>query len=261
MEVIGKKVRLPSPAASRIVEADDRFVVELERFQGPLDLLLHLIRSQDIDIFDIPIGDITEQFIKAIEGVEDSVSLERAGEFLEMAATLVRIKAQMLLPRRDDLLEDQDPRSELVRRLLEYEFFREMAHALSAAEAERALHRPKGYVEPRPSPDMGELPLQLSLEEFVAAAISLPAPPERKPHRAPVRPVTVDEKIDLWFRVLKEKTRVPFEWFMRRWKTRIHAVMSFLAALELAKRGKVRLNQERHFGTLWVNRGESDEDS
>ena len=261
MEVIGKKVRLPSRTASRIVEADDRFVVELERFQGPLDLLLHLIRSQDIDIFDIPIGDITEQFIKAIREVEKRVSLERAGEFLEMAATLVRIKAQLLLPRRDDLLDDQDPRSELVRRLLEYEFFREMAHALAAAEAERALHRPKGYVEPRPSPDMGELPLQLTLEELVEAAVSLPPPLERKPHRAPVRPVTVDEKIDLWFKVLKEKTRVPFEWFMRRWKTRIHAVMSFLAALELAKRGRVRLNQERHFGTLWIDRGESDEDS
>jgi segregation and condensation protein A len=254
-------MRLPAPTSSRIAGDDDRFVVELERFQGPLDLLLHLIRSQDIDIFDIPIAEITEQFVKAIEGIDEHVSLERAGEFIEMAATLVRIKAQMLLPRRDDLLDDQDPRSELVRRLLEYEFFREMAYTLAGAEADRALHRPKGYIEPRLQPDMGELPLQLTLEDFVKAAVSLPAPPERKPHRAPVRPVTVDEKIDLWFRVLKEKTRVPFEWFMRRWRTRIHAVMSFLAALELAKRGRVRLRQDRHFGTLWIYRGEADKDS
>ncbi|NIR45564.1 MAG: segregation/condensation protein A [Gemmatimonadetes bacterium] len=254
-------MRLPAPSRSRAVEADDRFIVELERFQGPLDLLLHLIRSQDIDIFDIPIAEITEQFVRLIEGVEERLSLEEAGEFLEMAATLVRIKAQMLLPRRDDLLEDEDPRSELVRRLLEYEFFREMAYTLADAEADRARHRNKGYIEPRRPPDVSELPLELSLDDFLAVAVSLPAPPVRTPHRAPVRPVTVDEKVDLWLRALKEKARVPFEWFMRRWRTRIHAVMSFLAALELAKRGSIRLRQERHFGTLWVYRGEGDEDS
>jgi hypothetical protein len=119
-------MRLPTPTSAQVVRSDDRFVVDLERFQGPLDLLLHLIRSQDIDIFDIPIADITAQFVAAIEGVEGRLSLERAGEFLEMAATLVRIKAQMLLPRHEDLLEDEDPRSELVRRLLEYELFREI---------------------------------------------------------------------------------------------------------------------------------------
>jgi hypothetical protein len=77
------------------------FVVELERFQGPLDLLLHLIREQDIDIFDIPIAQITAQFLAVMAGVE-RLGLDRAGEFLEMAALLVRIKVQMLLPRRTD---------------------------------------------------------------------------------------------------------------------------------------------------------------
>ena len=254
-------MRLPSPTGARVVEVDDRFVVELERFQGPLDLLLHLIRSQDIDIFDIPIADITAQFIAAIRDIDEHRSLERAGEFLEMAATLVRIKAQMLLPRRGDLPEDLDPRSELVRRLLEYEFFREMAYVLANAEADRAAHRAKGYIEPRPPLDPEELPLQLTLEQFLEAAVSLPPPMKKQPHRAPVRPVTVDEKVKLWLRVLKEKSRVPFEWFMRRWKTRAHAVMSLLAALELAKRGQIRLRQERHFGTLWIYRGEDDEDS
>jgi segregation and condensation protein A len=254
-------MRLPTPTSAQVVRSDDQFVVDLERFQGPLDLLLHLIRSQDIDIFDIPIADITAQFVAAIEGVEDRLSLERAGEFLEMAATLVRIKAQMLLPRHEDLLEDEDPRSELVRRLLEYELFREIAVALSSAEAERALHRGKGYVEPRLPPDVAELPLELTLEQLLEIAVSLPAPPEKRPHRAPVRPVTVDEKIELWVESLKRKARVPFDWFVQRWKTRMHAVMSFLACLELAKRGRARLRQERPFGTLWVYRGEDDKDS
>src|SRR3712207_8460852 len=106
--------------------ARDPYEVDLERFQGPLDLLLHLIRNQDIDIFDIPISRITEQFLAAIRNVE-RLELERAGEFLEMAATLVRIKAQMLFPRRGDEEEGDDPRADLVRRLLEYEHFREAA--------------------------------------------------------------------------------------------------------------------------------------
>ncbi|MBT4188543.1 MAG: segregation/condensation protein A, partial [Gemmatimonadales bacterium] len=79
-------------------ERGDFFLVEFDRFQGPLDLLLHLIRSQDIDIFDIPISTITKQFLRAIKDLEVS-DLDGAGEFLEMAATLIRIKAQMLLPR------------------------------------------------------------------------------------------------------------------------------------------------------------------
>lgn len=253
-------MKLPSPTAARLAEPADRFVVELERFQGPLDLLLHLIRAQDIDIFDVPIAQITEQFIAAIQDVE-RLSLERAGEFLEMAATLIRIKARMLLPRRDDLLEDQDPRSELVRRLLEYELFREVAYALADAQADRALHRGKGYVEPRIPRDLLELPLQLTLEQFVKVALSLPAPPVVYPHKAPVRPVTVDEKVALWFEALKQQARLPFKSFMRRWKTRIHAVMSFLAALELAKRGSIKLRQESHFGTLWIYKRETDEDS
>ena len=111
-------------------------VVELDRFQGPLDLLLHLIREQDVDIFDIPIAKITDAFLAAIQGIRAD-QLEGAGEFLEMAATLIRIKAQMLLPRHEGE-EDQDPRAELVRRLLEYEQIREISTRLQSA-GRRAL--------------------------------------------------------------------------------------------------------------------------
>ena len=104
--------------AEGAIVRDDFFLVEIERFQGPLDLLLHLIRTQDIDVFDIPVARITDQFLKAIEGL-DAEDLDSAGEFLETAATLIRIKAQMLLPQEGDD-EDADPRAELVRRLIEY---------------------------------------------------------------------------------------------------------------------------------------------
>ena len=94
-----------------VLDSETSFFVELDRFQGPLDLLLHLIREQDIDIFDIPIAQITAQFLRAIRDVE-RLGLDLAGEFLEMAATLLRIKAQMLLPRRlDETGELEDPRA------------------------------------------------------------------------------------------------------------------------------------------------------
>ena len=99
-------------------------VIDIERFQGPLDLLLHLIRTQDVEIFDIPIAKITDQFLQAIKGLQVS-DLDGAGEFLEMAATLIHIKAQVLLPRSADE-DEEDPRAELVRRLLEYEQIRDV---------------------------------------------------------------------------------------------------------------------------------------
>ncbi len=145
------------------LEREALFVVDVEQFQGPLDLLLHLIRQQDIDVFDIPIARITNQFLGAIAGI-DAQELDSAGEFLEMAATLVRIKAQMLLPRHEEE-EDEDPRAELVRRLLEYEQIREIAQHLAAAEAERARMFGKGYVEDRPKAAPEERPLESEWEE------------------------------------------------------------------------------------------------
>src|SRR6267143_4095321 len=107
--------------------APDRpFVVELDEFSGPLDLLLHLIREQEIDITDIPIARIAEQFLAAI----NQLGLNQAADYLEMAAELLRIKIQLLLPRPFDDSEWEDPRAELVRRLLEYEQVREMAQWL-----------------------------------------------------------------------------------------------------------------------------------
>ena len=254
-------MRAPALSASRIAETGDPFVVELERFTGPLDLLLHLIRSQDIDIFDIPIAQITEQFIRVIHEAKERLSLERTGEFIEMAATLVRIKAQFLLPRREDLLDEDDPRSELVRRLLEYEQYREVAYELANAEADRAMHFGKGYIPPREAPDLADRPLEFTLDEFLEIAVTLPAPPERRAHRAPIRTVTVDEKIDQMVSTLKEKVRLTFQTFVSRWKSRMHAVMSLLACLELAKRGSVSLRQEKHFSDLWIFWREDDENS
>jgi segregation and condensation protein A len=242
-------------AALRDAAGYDPYQVELERFQGPLDLLMHLIRNQDIDIFDIPVARITAQFLAAIRSVE-RLELERAGEFLEMAATLVRIKAQMLFPRRGDDGEELDPRADLVRRLLEYEHFREAASLLEGAERERARHRERGYVEVRPAPSLSTLPLETGWDELWEAALRLAerlAEPEPG-YRFIGRPVRVEEKIELVLEALRASRRVEFSALVRPWGTRMHAVVSLLACLELAKRNRVRIRQAAPFAPAWVYR-------
>lgn len=244
-----------APARAGSSGRGDLLVVELDRFQGPLDLLLHLVRRQDIDIFDIPIATITDQFLEAIQGL-DTEDLDGAGEFLEMAATLVRIKAQMLLPRPQDD-EDEDPRAELVRRLLEYEQIREIAVRLAAAEAERGRRFGKGYVEPRPRGILVDPPLETTWDEVMAAAMAVKVPrPEARPHRLRTGLVPLEEKIQLILDALKEASRVEFGALVAPWKEKIHGVMTLLAGLELSRQRAVSLHQVRLFHELWILRRE-----
>jgi segregation and condensation protein A len=239
-----------APAAAR-----DPFEVDLERFHGPLDLLLHLIRNQDIDIFDIPIARITEQFLRAITGVE-RLELERAGEFLEMAATLVRIKAQMLFPRPAGEQDEEDPRAELVRRLLEYEHFREAARIMERAERERSRLFARGYVEVRPQRRLSELPLETTWTEVWDAAVRMAerlAQPDAV-HTVHGREVRIEDKMNEVVDALTQARRVEFAALVEPWGTRIHAVSLLLACLELAKRSVVRVRQAAPFESLWIYR-------
>jgi segregation and condensation protein A len=239
----------------------DPLVVNLEQFQGPLDLLLHLIRKQDIDIFDIPIARITEQFLAVITEVE-RMELERAGEFLEMAATLIRIKAQLLFPRREED-ELDDPRADLVRRLLEYEHFREVARTLEAAERERSRYFRKGYVEARPRPALAEAPLETEWSELWSALSDLAerlAQPEPV-YRTTGRLVRLDEKIEHVLAALRQDKRLEFSALVSPWGTRMHAVVSLLACLELARRSALRMRQAGPFAPLWLYRREEEADA
>lgn len=231
------------------------FVVELDRFQGPLDLLLHLIRSQDIDIFDIPIARITHQFQQAIEANLDAMSLDRAGEFLELAATLVRIKVQLLLPRPGDLQWDEDPRADLVRRLLEYEYFQEVARVLASAEADRSRHLAKGYLQRRPRQELVRRKLRLTLEEFLEAAGRVPEQAPEPRAQAPSLVVTVEEKIALVRGRLRRAKRFAFRKLFSSWSSRSHVVAALLACLELAKQQLLRIEQTERFGSIWLFRG------
>jgi len=228
-------------------------VVEIDRFQGPMELLLHLIRKQDLDIFDIPISRITDQFLAAIRELRVH-DLDNAGEFLEMAATLVRIKAQMLLPRREDE-EGEDPRAELVRRLLEYEQIREVTSRLSAAEADRGRRFPRGFLEERTRPLPADTPLETAWDDVFQAAlrVELPEPRDRR-HRVTPRTVAMEDKIELILATLQERSRVEFTRLVSPWGDRMHGVMTFLAGLELSRRRRVLLRQVRPFTDLWIYR-------
>jgi segregation and condensation protein A len=242
-------VTVAAPGAER----EGFFLVEIDRFQGPLDLLLHLIRTQDIDIFDIPIAKITDQFLRAIRGL-DAQDLDGAGEFLEMAATLIRIKAQMLLPRLGED-EDEDPRAELVRRLLEYEQIREITTRLRVAEADRERRFAKGYIPPRPKPVLAEVPLETTWDEVYAAALRVEMPlPRHVEHRVTTRPVSMEEKASLILDALRETARVQFSRLLAGFKERSHGVMTFLAGLELTRRRVLVLRQAKPFAELWLYR-------
>jgi len=234
------------------IQGSEPFQVSLERFEGPLDLLLHLIRAQDIDIFDIPIARITQQFLSALSDGLEAMPIEQAGEFVEMASTLVRIKAQLLLPRPEQPDWDEDPRAELVRRLLEYEHFQDVVHVLEGAEAQRGRHFAKGFVESRPAPALASVELELTLAEFVGAAARIPEPVPPMEFRAPSQTVTVDEKVSLLRRLLAKAKRVSFERLFRPWGTRAHAVAALLAALELARQQVLRIEQVKPFASIWL---------
>jgi segregation and condensation protein A len=237
---------------------DGGYVVELERFEGPLDLLLHLIRQQDIDVFDIPIALITAQFLEAIRGIRPG-ELDQAGEFLEMAATLIRIKAQLLLPRPESD-DDEDPRAELVRRLLEYEQIREIAARLERAEAERARRRGKGYVPTRARRTAEDTPLETTWDEVFEAALGVRVPdPLRSTHRVTPRTVSMDAKVTLILERLSGVTGIRFHELIAPGEDRMHGVMTLLAGLELTRRRTIRLRQSAPFHELWLYlRGEGE---
>jgi len=184
------------------------------------------------------------------------MELERAGEFLEMAATLVRIKAQMLFPRRAGEEEGDDPRADLVRRLLEYEHFREAARLLERAERERSRLFARGHVEVRPQPRLADLPLETTWDEVWAAAAAMQSrlAEVQAVHTVHGRPVRIEDQMNEVVDALALTRRVEFAALVGKWGTRIHSVATLLACLELGKRSVVRLRQAQPFASLWIYR-------
>jgi len=228
-------------------------IVDLERFRGPLDLLLHLIKQQDIDIFEIPISKITRQFLLAIRSMSVE-QIDNAGEFMEMAANLLRIKARMLLPN-STMSDDDDPRAELVYRLLEYEQIQEIRAHLSVAESQRSRQFGKGFVSPINRIEKVEVILDTTWDEVYAAATSVTVPSVNiVEHKVTTRLVAMEDKVDLILLTLQRLKRVEFSGLLKPFESKMHGVMTLLAGLELARKRKVKLRQAKAFSELWMYR-------
>ena len=233
---------------------DRPFVVELEEFSGPLDLLLHLIRQQEIEITDIPIGQIADQFLAAI----DVLRLNEAAEYLEMAAYLLRIKVQLLLPRPADEEAWEDPRAELVRRLLEYEQIRELVDWMVRQAGEQADRFPRGMVpEERALPPP---PVLASVDELLRAADRLvELLPARVVHRVVPRPLDTEGATRRIEETLRERERATLEELLGEHPTITDVISLLIALLELARVGAIELSQPAAFGPIVVSRASAHE--
>ena len=229
--------------------ADPGFVVQLDAFNGPLDLLLHLLRDEQLEISDIPIARIADQFLQAIH----LMGLNQAADYLEMAGRLLRLKAQMLLPRRQDDDGWEDPRHELVRRLLEYQQVREIAGWMERAVDRRADRYARGYL-PAP-PALPPPPLTLDLLDLIAAVETVIAEiPHPVLHRVVARPLDVEGATRRIETLLAEHEEISWRQALGPAPTIVDFLSTLLALLELARRGFLRLAQPAPFAPLVIAR-------
>jgi segregation and condensation protein A len=231
--------------------------VRLKNFEGPLDLLLFLIKKNEVDIYDIPIAEITRQYLEYVEIIQ-LFDLEAASEFILLAATLIRIKAQMLLPRpkTEDDEEIIDPRMELVTRLLEYKRFKEAAYKLSELEARQSNIFRRGYFEEFEEKGSDEINLgDMSLFSLIATFKQvLDKMPKESFHQIIDIHITVEEQINYVLQFKLESEQVSFYELISQLKDRLIVIVTFLAVLELIRRGEIKTRQASPFGEIWIVR-------
>jgi segregation and condensation protein A len=227
--------------------------VQLDIFEGPLDLLLHLIKKNEVSITDIPIATITEQYLATLELMQN-LSLDVAGEFLVMAATLIHIKSRMLLPAGDnDAEEDEgvDPHEELVRRLLEYQRYKEAAAEL---EQRDLLSRDVFVRSATPTEEAGPRGFrEVSVFDLLGALKRvIDRLPKDTVHEVALDKITVREKMMLLLETLRIHGSVLFESLFAGVKSRVEVVATFLAMLELVKVRAIRVFQEEMAGPIMI---------
>jgi segregation and condensation protein A len=231
------------------------FQIKLDVFEGPLDLLLHLIREHQLDILDIPIAAITDEYLRYLALMQE-LDLDVAGEFLLMAATLIHIKSKMLLPPDEtaegEEAEQEDPRAELVSRLLEYKRFKEAAQTLGVLESETA------YLHRRGAPAMEmeiEGPLQVSMVELlralrdVLARTDTAAPLEITPEE-----INVGQRVVMLIDRLAAESPIEFGQLFGQATRRVEVIVTFLALLELLRRRLATVRQSEAMGPIMIYR-------
>lgn len=232
------------------------YKVELDTFSGPLDLLLFLIRREEVDLWNIPISRIVEQYVKYLDMMSE-LNINVAGEFIVMAATLIEIKSRLMTPdpapAEDE--EPEDPRMELVRQLMEYKRFKEAAVALSESAEARAARFARAGGKPDADEGKkllgaGDVTLWALLDAFSEI---LEQTGKRGDHRLVLDTMPQEQIQAQLENLLKTAGRAPFSTLFEGRMTRIRLVGTFIALLELVKRQILRVEQEQSFGEIWIN--------
>jgi segregation and condensation protein A len=230
------------------------YQVDLDTFRGPLDLLLYLVKRNEVDICDIPIVKITEQFLEHLR-VLPMIDVERAGDFLVMAATLMEIKSKLLLPRAEEEAEEEaDPRLELVRQLMEYKQFKDAAALLELRAEQQLCRLPRQPIELRAPVGAAQQPLAtVELWDLVSAFGRL----MRETLALQPKQIVVDETpihiyMERILALLETQPRLPFVDLFTPPHQRGRLIGLFLALLELIKAKKVQAEQEQSFGEIWL---------
>ena len=241
-EIIGQEDQRPT------------YQITLPAFDGPMDLLLHLIKEHELDIYDIPISKITKEYLAYLD-VMRTLNLEVAGDFLVMAATLMQIKSRMLLP--VDPTPDQpeeDPRLELMRRLIEYKKFKDAADQMVELEKHKAHLFPRAV-----TPDLKQTGEEEHLEEvtlfgLLAAFKDVLIHSQEDITGELVRPeITVSQKINDLMDILQSDTKIVFRPFLTACRTKVEKIVSLLALLELVRLKLVKVFQNKVFGEIEVH--------
>ena len=227
------------------------YKIQLDTFEGPLDLLLFFIKRDELDIYDIPISDITKEFIGYLHLMEQ-LDLEMAGDFILMAATLMQIKARMLLPKEIDEKGDEiDPRMDLVNALLEYKRYKEMSEELSISESQQRRIKFRGNFDSDDRRDPNELDTLLkniSVYDLIKAfKKAIEEKPEQPVHQVQRFNVTIEEQIGIILNKTDFGREISFLELIEGMFEKIRIVVTFIALLELIKMGKIGLHESSGF--------------
>ena len=238
------------------------YQIQLDNFEGPIDLLLYFIRRDELDIYDIPISKITKEFVETLEEWE-KMHLHVAGDFIVMASTLMRIKAKLLLPRPelDDDGEIIDPRTELVQQLVEYKRFKNAADILknlSNNQSQKFTRKLEPLMFADETDDEENLILDVTLFDlarfFKSAMDSMPVVSQFELNKEPVK---LEEQKKFIFKYFDGDGRLKFSTILDKLETRMEIVVTFLAILDLVRDGSCKLIQQKVFGDLELQKIDS----
>lgn len=233
----------------------EEYQVRLDIFEGPMDLLVYLIRQHEIDIYDIPIALLADQYMEYVTRIEN-LNLEKAGDFLLMAATLLQIKSRMLLPRPEGEDEEwEDPRTELVEKIVEYMQFKEIAEHMRRLEKLSSTQAERGFSEVElHSSQEEEIQIDATVNELILAfsRLLLKEPPPEPVHHVLREKISTTRRVEEIRKMLARRRRLVFSDLVPEGSGRFFIVVTLVALLEMTREREIKIEQTDTFSQLWI---------